>query len=158
MATIHSFAPEILSDILEYAHDPLKPSSTASYSLVCRKWREESQLILCGDINIPVCHGSSGGKGGGVAVLPDCEAEVARWEAYACTRPYAPRRVVLAGCAGGWLTKGSPELGWCAGVKELTLLDVIGYAGLLEDSSLHGESDVHADAFAQLPVYHLRHR
>ncbi|KAK4699376.1 hypothetical protein P7C70_g6885, partial [Phenoliferia sp. Uapishka_3] len=50
MVTVHSLAPELLSNIFEHLHDPRKPSTTVSASLVCRAWRREAQRILFADI------------------------------------------------------------------------------------------------------------
>ncbi|KAL8279512.1 hypothetical protein RQP46_008074 [Phenoliferia psychrophenolica] len=90
MATIHSLAPEILSDIFELAHDPHKPSTMKSASLVCRVWRDPAQRTLFLDVVVPIFLGGPGGP-----ATEQTKSVIRRWEDYRSTRLYPPRRVEL---------------------------------------------------------------
>ncbi|KAL8279564.1 hypothetical protein RQP46_008126 [Phenoliferia psychrophenolica] len=153
-ATVHSLASELLFAVFELAHDPHKPSTMCSAALVCRAWRHPAQRALFQDVVVPVCYSNGHDPDEAPVQLNSREELVRRWEDYASSRLYHPLWIHLEGPAVGeqlpddfdydeddfppeaCVGIGSPELRWCAGVKNLTIRNVEVRCDFLSDPNL----------------------
>ncbi|KAL8290368.1 hypothetical protein RQP46_002626 [Phenoliferia psychrophenolica] len=133
MVSINDLPVEVLSKILELAHDPRHPSTTYSACLVSRTWRDPAQRVLFDAVGLAhtYWHGT-----GSVA-----DKWGAAWESYAVNRLYTPRFVEIHG--GGAtsrgaqpLASGARELRWVGGVRHLRLTGIIGSSSFVEDRNL----------------------
>ncbi|KAK4700055.1 hypothetical protein P7C70_g6194, partial [Phenoliferia sp. Uapishka_3] len=144
--TIDSLALETFTHIIKYVNDPLKPSWTASASLVARSWRNPCQRVLFEDVKIQFTSYATEGDDGTV-----CYPDPVPWQALVA-RPYPPRRVIFDYSGARPLAVGCPALLLCRGVRILTLKSAQIKLRVLEDENLQELARLHLILVSDIPV------